>query len=333
MPSRSAEMWADPDYARRTREGIRRAWADPVRKAARLAKLWTPERRAEKSRRTLELYRDPDFAARWRVANAEAAPKRVFTEAQRAACAARMSKRWGDPEFRLAAVESTKRMWRDPGRRSALVAKLVKVRNQAEYRAKMSAILVVVGARPEVKALRSAGIRRALADPGTRETRLRKNIATHCTPEYRAAASRKMKAKFENPVFAKKWIERLSKTCKRDTKPERAVGSVLAQSGSPFTAQQPVGRFVADFFVPPSTYVFVDGCYFHGCPLALRHHPKPARDLRRSVWFSGQPHLNLVTFWEHEVCRTSNHQGENRGPVIGPGEIAERLGVHLEGVT
>lgn len=66
-------------------------------------------------------------------------------------------------------------------------------------------------------------------------------------------------------------------TRERDTDPELALRSVLHRAGLRFRVNVPLlsnARFKADIvFGPARVVVFVDGCFWHGCPL----HPRTAK--------------------------------------------------------
>jgi len=101
----------------------------------------------------------------------------------------------------------------------------------------------------------------------------------------------------------------------RDTKPELAVRSAVHRRGLRFRVAmrpQPELRRTADMvFRKAKTAVFVDGCYWHGCP---DHYAQPATN--RQYWsdkISGnikrdkETNLYLeksgwtvLRFWEHE---------------------------------
>ena len=105
----------------------------------------------------------------------------------------------------------------------------------------------------------------------------------------------------------------------RDTKPELAVRSAVHRRGLRYrvaTRPQPELRRTADMvFRRAKVAVFVDGCYWHGCP---EHHTQPATN--REYWaekISGNirrdketnEHLEragwtVLRFWEHENTET-----------------------------
>lgn len=105
----------------------------------------------------------------------------------------------------------------------------------------------------------------------------------------------------------------------RDTKPEVALRKAVHRLGLRFRLQQRVApRCTADFVLPRyHVAVFVDGCFWHGCPI---HGPKAfrgpnadrwtdkieanrARD-RRNTEAAKASGWNVVRIWECEV-RTS----------------------------
>lgn len=57
----------------------------------------------------------------------------------------------------------------------------------------------------------------------------------------------------------------------KDTKPERIVQDRLVGLQINFLPQHPMYGTIVDFYLPDiKTCIFVDGCYWHGCP---KHHP------------------------------------------------------------
>ena len=105
----------------------------------------------------------------------------------------------------------------------------------------------------------------------------------------------------------------------RDTKPELAVRSAVHRRGLRYRVAarpQPELRRTADMvFRRAKVAVFVDGCYWHGCP---EHHTQPTTN--REYWaekISGNvrrdketnEHLEragwtVLRFWEHENTET-----------------------------
>ena len=101
----------------------------------------------------------------------------------------------------------------------------------------------------------------------------------------------------------------------RDTKPELALRSILHASGLRFRVCQPLPidrRRRADItFTRVGLYVFVDGCYWHGCP---EHFTTPKTNTgfwltkvegnRRRDWDTTQRleemGYTVLRFWEHD---------------------------------
>ncbi|MEU1517209.1 very short patch repair endonuclease [Streptomyces sp. NPDC005811] len=102
----------------------------------------------------------------------------------------------------------------------------------------------------------------------------------------------------------------------RDTKPERQLRSLLHRQGLRYRVDaRPIGtlRRTADLvFLKARVAVFVDGCYWHGCP----EHYRPA--VKRSHWWQEKIEGNrardadtnarlreqgwtVVRVWEHEA--------------------------------
>lgn len=75
---------------------------------------------------------------------------------------------------------------------------------------------------------------------------------------------------------------RLSGRRNRDTAPEVALRRELHRLGRRFRLQRRVaGRVTADIVLPGSRVaVFVDGCFWHGCP----HHYRPPAGPNAQAW-------------------------------------------------
>lgn len=104
-----------------------------------------------------------------------------------------------------------------------------------------------------------------------------------------------------------------------NTGPERAVASALRKEGIRFRRQVRRAGVRLDFLLTDSrTALFVDGCFWHGCP---RHRvlsdsstvfwfekiaANKRRDRRndRSLRAAG---YHVIRIWEHEVLRSLNH--------------------------
>jgi DNA mismatch endonuclease (patch repair protein) len=110
---------------------------------------------------------------------------------------------------------------------------------------------------------------------------------------------------------------------RRDTKPEKALRSLLHRAGYRFRVDHPVVDGLPRPVRPDIAFtrarlaVFVDGCFWHGCPEHGRHSPgrnanywsaKLARNrerdaeqicrLERAGW-------RVLRFWEHEDPRNA----------------------------
>lgn len=105
----------------------------------------------------------------------------------------------------------------------------------------------------------------------------------------------------------------------RDTKPEVALRSALHRMGCRFhkdTAPVPRKQCKVDIvFVKRKVCVFVDGCFWHGCPEHYRT-PKTnsewwdekiqdnaARDIRKTQDLIDDEWL-VLRFWEHDIARS-----------------------------
>ena len=101
----------------------------------------------------------------------------------------------------------------------------------------------------------------------------------------------------------------------RDTKPEMAVRSAVHRRGIRFRVSarpQPELARTADLVLRKSRIaVFVDGCFWHGCP---DHHTQPAANARfwadkiarnverdaETTAYLRQAGWTVLRFWEHE---------------------------------
>lgn len=107
----------------------------------------------------------------------------------------------------------------------------------------------------------------------------------------------------------------MSRQRRRDTSPEILIRKALFARGLRFRVNYPVpgkGRRTIDIaFTKRKTAVFVDGCFWHGCPI---HGTKPQanakwwsaklnsnqlRDADTSRWLADQGWL-VLRFWEHD---------------------------------
>lgn len=77
----------------------------------------------------------------------------------------------------------------------------------------------------------------------------------------------------------------MSTLARRDTKPEAALRRELHRRGMRFRIQLPVPgnrrRTIDIAFTRAKLAVFVDGCFWHGCPL---HHNKPRTNTEWWAW-------------------------------------------------
>ena len=107
--------------------------------------------------------------------------------------------------------------------------------------------------------------------------------------------------------------EQMSRIRGKDTEPERLLRTALWAAGMRYRlhARTPVGR--PDLVFPgPKVAVFIDGCFWHGCPL---HYARPRsreefwatklttnveRDARLSAELASEG-WRVVRLWEHEV--------------------------------
>lgn len=116
---------------------------------------------------------------------------------------------------------------------------------------------------------------------------------------------------------------RMSRAPRRDTAPELALRQVLHAAGLRYRVAYPVPgrsrRTIDIAFTKRKVAVFVDGCFWHGCP---EHGTEPASN---SEWWRTKLAANqardldttrhlvadgwvVLRFWEHEAPDDSAHQ-------------------------
>lgn len=107
--------------------------------------------------------------------------------------------------------------------------------------------------------------------------------------------------------------EHMARVKGKDTSPEVLIRAALWRSGMRYRVQQRIGRVRPDIVFPGrKVAVFVDGCFWHGCPL---HYTRPRSSssfwsdkLLANIERDGRQTLALeaagwrvVRFWEHEA--------------------------------
>ncbi|MFI8944189.1 very short patch repair endonuclease [Streptomyces syringium] len=124
---------------------------------------------------------------------------------------------------------------------------------------------------------------------------------------------------------------RMSRQASRDTNPELAVRRLLHASGHRYRLQRPVPglprRTIDIAFPKAKVAVFLDGCFWHGCPEHATS-PKANADwwrqkLDRNISRDRETTAHLLAagwtvlrFWEHEA----------------PVEVADRVAVAVDGI-
>ncbi|MFJ6565927.1 very short patch repair endonuclease [Streptomyces sp. NPDC091292] len=112
---------------------------------------------------------------------------------------------------------------------------------------------------------------------------------------------------------------RMSRQVRRDTKPELAVRRLLYAGGLRYRVERKVvgmpRRTIDIAFPGPRVAVFIDGCFWHGCP---RHATSPkanadwwrtkldkniARDAETTAHLEARG-WTVLRFWEHETPET-----------------------------
>jgi DNA mismatch endonuclease (patch repair protein) len=123
-----------------------------------------------------------------------------------------------------------------------------------------------------------------------------------------------MTARPRPPASSPAALERMVRQRRRDTKPEMAIRRLLYASGMRYRVDAPLSgmRRRADLlFVSARVAVFVDGCFWHGCP---KHGTQPKAN---AAWWSAKIAANVerdrdtdrrlvadrwivLRIWEHE---------------------------------
>jgi DNA mismatch endonuclease, patch repair protein len=88
---------------------------------------------------------------------------------------------------------------------------------------------------------------------------------------------------------------------KRDTLPEKIAQQALTELGIEYiTHRGIVGQ--PDIFIKPNICIFIDGCYWHNCPI---HHPEAHWKKREYDWKITSELQNqgyyVLRIWEHEL--------------------------------
>jgi len=96
---------------------------------------------------------------------------------------------------------------------------------------------------------------------------------------------------YTDTVSVEKRSEIMSKIRGKGTKPELAVKAFLEEAGASFMYQPKIAGH-PDFLVAGRTAVFVNGCFWHGCP---EHYKEPKSN---------------VEFWRAKVRRNAERQDE-----------------------
>lgn len=117
-----------------------------------------------------------------------------------------------------------------------------------------------------------------------------------------------------NPFAGKTHTEETKEICRRSTiqmrskgpclptSPERAVHAELLSRGIEFLTEFNVlNKWCVDVYIPSTDLIiFVDGCYWHACPIHCPNGHKSKRDSIR-VPFLTQQGYKVACLWEHEV--------------------------------
>lgn len=86
------------------------------------------------------------------------------------------------------------------------------------------------------------------------------------------------------------------------TKPEKAIHNELIKLGIKFESEYVVNnKFCVDVFVPDyNLIIYIDGCYWHACPLHFPNNKKPNYDNARIPYLT-KCGYNVEIIWEHDI--------------------------------
>jgi DNA mismatch endonuclease (patch repair protein) len=86
------------------------------------------------------------------------------------------------------------------------------------------------------------------------------------------------------------------------TKPEKAIHTELIKLGVKFDSEHLInGKFCVDVFVPDyNLIIYIDGCYWHACPMHFPNAKKPGSDNARIPYLT-KCGYNVEIIWEHDI--------------------------------
>jgi len=129
----------------------------------------------------------------------------------------------------------------------------------------------------------------------------RKKMSASHIANYRKGRKNPFLGKHHTAESKAKVAKSKEKALKLPTKPERLVHEELKNLGLSFIPEYAIGPFNVDVVIPAiKTVIFVDGCYWHACPI---HHPKrhkPISDNSRIPYLS-KCGYKVIILWEHEI--------------------------------
>jgi len=144
----------------------------------------------------------------------------------------------------------------------------------------------------------------------------RKKLSISRLKYYGEGNSNPMKGRRHSKETKRKMSESWYKSEKsfgfKNTKPERFLQSVLSVNGVKYESQKNIyGR--PDIFIEPNVYVFVDGCFHHGCKKCSTekqlNHYIPQRKIKRDMIVNKKLEkqgYKIIRFWEHDINNNLN---------------------------
>ncbi len=182
-------------------------------------------------------------------------------------------------------------------------------RHTEEAKARMAAAHAAVGYRPRTPGTGSYGACRTCSKP----IYIQKSRATTRSYCSRSCHAKEPRDGALNPFYGKQHsaetkarirqatLRQRAQAVVLPTKPERMVHSQLRALGFQFDAEVHLGKWCVDIYVPSLRLViFVDGCYWHACPLHFPEKKQRGHDKARVPYLTKLGFV-VVVLWEHEV--------------------------------
>lgn len=91
------------------------------------------------------------------------------------------------------------------------------------------------------------------------------------------------------------------------TKPEKTIHDELIKLGLDFKSEYLINnKFCVDVFIPNyNLIIYIDGCYWHACPVHFPNSQKPKSDNARIPYLT-KCGFNVEVIWEHDIKKRLN---------------------------